>query len=70
MVFKPLCFTIWPRFAPGIQGWRHSSAEMLFMLTEGGSSGKGRIDEMEENIRTQIRRRSKLNLEDLKPTFV
>ena len=28
------------------------------------------IDEMEKNIRTQIRRRSKLNLEDLKPTFV
>ena len=28
------------------------------------------VDEIEKNIRTQIRRRSKLNLEDLKPTFV
>ena len=27
------------------------------------------VDEIEKNIRTQIRRRSKLNLEDLKPTF-
>ena len=33
---------MWPRFVPGTLGWRHSSVEMLFILMEGGSSGKAR----------------------------
>ena len=37
-VFHPM----WSRFVPGTLGWRHSSAEMLFILMEGGSSGKAR----------------------------
>ena len=40
--YNHLCFTMWPRFVPGTLGWRHSSAEMLFILMEGGSSGKAR----------------------------
>ena len=71
LVWLPNPFTVFPRRL-FLNSRTHFQALMLALQgieEQSDFSVPTGVDEIEKNIRTQIRRRSKLNLEDLKPTF-